>query len=538
MAKVTKWVCLRKRTTWVLLILLVPSFILFFHATGQSPFGQSSDVAGTLFGRKIPWERFERQRTWVRAKLREDIRELPAEILDPLIEQEAWRELLLVEEARREKRRVSDVELAAFLRTVPAFQREGRFDPERYRLLLRAQGLTPSAFEELVRGDLAMDQLVNAVKASVSVTEEEVTAAYERAHERLQATLISFETAAYTTQAAAAVTEDALRAHYDAHPAEARLPEQISFEYLGRTREELRAQLKESEEELRAFYDQHQAEFATEDGTPVEFEAAREQVQARLTEAAARTRLTALALDLEEDTKASLRFEEIALKRSLSPHMVGPIPSGNPWVPGGPEPALFEAVKALAEGRMSDVIETGLGVYLARVTQRLPASVKPFEEAREAVRDRLIQERAGAAAREAAETLKAKLTTLRAAGWRLEEALFVDGVPTRTVSFTRDEVVEGVGEAPDVNRAAFETPLGDLTGVLETPSGFVLLRPEERIPADAGQSAQEETALRERTLTDKQTAHLSQWLADLRAQAKLQTFTPPQQVGAGFTDTP
>lgn len=483
MPNATKWTRLRSLSIWVLLILLIP-FGLFL--SGSAP-GRLGGAAGKIFGRAISQEAYDLQRTWLFMKLSSSVTELPPEVLSPLLEPQIWRNLLLIEEAKRERLRVSDQELAAFIQQIPAFQEAGLFRSDYYQGYLRAKGMSPSLFEQLVRNDLIIDRLLDSVTATVTVTEEDVRAAFRRASERLRASLFLFEPSAHLDQAGASVTEEDLRAFYEAHPEEFRLPAQMSLEYVGAFRQEL---------------DEQQAARA----------------------------LTALALDLAEDVATKRSFDEIAASRALTVRSTGPLPVEGPFGLDAPDPALLEAAASLQEGQTTGVVETDAGVSLGRVTKRIAPRLPPFDEVRAAIRDRLIQEQSRNAAKAAADALHARLKAQRSAGLRFEEALLAAGAgPGRPVTFTRTEPIEPLGSAPALNAAAFDTRLGELTEVIDTPSGWAFLRPEARMPADESAFADAEAGLREETLKQKQREHAQAWLTALEARAKIQRFVaaPP-----------
>ena len=530
MPKPSKWDVLRKRVIWILLILVVPSFILFFHAARQAPEGPGG-TAGVMFGKRIPWETFQEQRAWIRRQLESQLgSDIPPEILDPVLNQVVWDRLILLEEAQRSRLRVDDLELAAFIQGIAGFQDQGRFLPERYHRYLRAIGMSPQEFEKLLRDDLRIKKLTDSVKASVAVSDEEVKAAYVKAHERLTTSVILVETASWTKIASAALTEADLRASYDAHPEEARLPEQLVMDYAGLTHAELASRVQATEEDLADFHQRHPDRFTTEAGAVRPLEEVLEAVRQQVTDERVHEQLTALALDLTDDLDAKRPFEEIVAARALSVRSAGPFPAGNPWIPGGPEPAILQAVATLNVGEVSRLIETDSGVYLARVTQRIPPRLPPFEEVEAQVSARLSHQLAVEAARASAQSLRATLTTQQAARVRFEEAALTAGIRLiRPAPFTRTQPLDPIGEAPALNEAAFATPLGDLSEVVEIPTGFAMVRPEERVPPDDSKSSEEQGALRHELLTQQENARIQAWLDDLRARAKLQTFTeqPP-----------
>lgn len=515
---------LRRRVSWTIAAVLILPLVIFFHVTGQGSRKGPGGVAGVIFGKPIPWERFQEQYQWSRTQVERQVGKLP-DAWEPLLDDLTWDRLIQLEEARRRRLRVDDQELAAFIRQIPAFQEDGRFLPERYHRYLRATGLSPQTFEPLLRSDLLLEKLHEAMGSSVTVSDDEVKTAYADQHAQLRATLILFEPAAYTAQAAAGLTEDELQTAYQASLEELRTPEQLVIQYVGRSREELMAHVQLDEEELDRLAQNRREQPGGADGATTPQDDVKASLRRELVNERIRKQLAALRLDLEEDVEAGRSLEEIAAARSLSLRSAGPLPVGSRGGPEAPDPRVLEAAAQLPEGRLTDVLQTDSGIYLARVAQRIPPRVPPFDEVRETIRQRRLQERARGAAKAHAEALAAYFRARRAAGLRFEEAALTLGpLPARPVTFTRTGPIEPMGMFPSVNEAAFATPLGDLTDVLETTHGFVILRPEERLPTDETQFADTQAALRQATLTHKQSLRLEEWRKELRDRAKLQSF--------------
>ncbi|MBI3321408.1 MAG: peptidyl-prolyl cis-trans isomerase [Candidatus Omnitrophica bacterium] len=525
----------RRRTSWVIAFVLLVPFILFFHASGRVPVKGPGGTAGIIFGKRIPWETFQEHRLWIRHRLEAQLgNRVPENLLGALLTSAAWDRLILLEEASRRRFRVDDRELASFIQGMAEFQEDGRFLPDRYHRILLAVGMNPQSFEERLRDDLRIQQLVTSIRASVSVTDDDVRAAYREAHETLKACVILMDPTAWTQSVSATLTEDELRERYTASPDEVRMPEQLVIEYAGASRQSLAESLRLSEQDVKTFYEDHRDRFATSDGAMPPFEAVQEEVRQALNDERVQKRLSDLALDLQDDVEAKRPFPEILAARALAPRTVGPVRVDTLEAVEGLDPTAFQDVAALREGEMSGVLQTSGGVYLARVTQRIPAKLPPFEEVREQIKGRLIQERARSAARQASEALLTKLKEQRVAGLRFEEAVLIDDAPlTYPSPFTRSQPIDAIGRVPALNEAAFRAPLGGLTDVIETPRGFVMLRPEERIPADESNVAEAQSAIREELLTKHQATRLDEWLNELRSRAKLQNFTnaPPAESG-------
>ncbi len=521
---------MRRRVSWTIAIILFLPFIIFFSPMSQSMRGGAGDSAGMIFGKRISRETFQEQRTWLERQWENRFGEIP-EMLQPMLTQSTWDRLILLEEAKHRHLQIDDQELAAFIQQTPVFQDHNRFVPERYRRFLQAARTTPQTFERLLRKDLLVEKLLTAMKGSIIVSDDDVAAAYRQAHEQLRATVFVFDPASYTARAATAMTEKTLHTFYDAHSDNVRIPAQLTIEYTGATHDELAAHTQPTEEALQAFYQEHEEQFAGKDGKTQPFADVRETAHQQLLEEQVRKQLTALALDLQDDLEAQLRFEEIVKTRALIARTVGPLSTNSSWMPEGPEPAVLQAVETRPIGRLSDVITTSNGVYLARVTQRISSRVPPFEEVRNQVRTQLMTERTKTEAREAAEAYRKQLVEQRAAGWRFEETRLQDHtIAAPPATFTRTAAIDAIGYTAAINEAAFRTPLGELTDVLDSPKGFVILRPEEHIPADLSTFAADAVALRQETLNRKQAEHLESWLQELRSRAKLKDFvsvTPP-----------
>ena len=138
-----------------------PDGALTLVLTGPLPGGIALSPAGTLFmsqrragkifGKNVAWEEFEAQRAWEYRKWANQLGGTVPEEFRPMIEQQVWDRLILLEQARRRKLGVDNAELAAYIRQQAVFQQEGRFVPDHYKRVLMAIGLHPNEFERRLR---------------------------------------------------------------------------------------------------------------------------------------------------------------------------------------------------------------------------------------------------------------------------------------------------------------------------------------------------------------------------------------------------
>ncbi len=511
----------RRRVSWLIFAILVLPFV-FYGVTTQ----RQSRAAGKIFGATVSLEEFEQQRRWLLRQFKNQFgQDFDMASLAPLVIQSTWDRFILLAEAKNRRIRVDDRELSSFIKKIPAFQDKGRFQPDYYKRYLESLGMDAQRFETFLRNDLTVEKLVDQVKADVSLSDADVREAYLHENEKLRATVVFYSVDDFRKKAQAAVTDEDIKQKYEKDPEAIRVPEQITVEYAGLTRQEAAAGVSTDEQALKAFYDSHPDDFTQQDGSVKPFEQVREQVKQQWVKEQTHKRLTELALDLDDDSKAKLPFEQIAQKHSLAIKSFGPVAPGNLWATGGPEPAVLQAATGLAEGELSSVIETDQAVYLARVTKRQASYIPPFEQAKEKIHQQLVDEKAKNLAREEAEKLHEELAKKLASGMRFEEILAdKSGIPVHAASFGRKDPVDPIGMSPTVNSTAFQTPLGLITDVIPTGNGFAILRPEQFLEPDPKNFSAQEASLRKQTLEEKQSQRVNQYLADLRSRANLRSF--------------
>jgi len=516
---------LRQRVNWIIAAVLILPFILFFHASFRSPNKGAGGVAGELFGKPVPWDTFQRELQWVRTQWQARLGDIP-EGMNVLLAPQAWERLMLLHEAKRNHLQVSDQDLAEMIQGLPLFQENGRFVPERYHRYLAALGMTPPGFEELLRHDLLIERLITSRKGNVSVTDEEIMNAYQQAHERVRASLIRRDVEPLRDTVSHSITDEEIRAYYDAHPDAVQIPARITLDYIGLTTEELGRTLTVSDQEIEDYYTDHPDEFRTEANAAKPLAEVREAIRQRLVNQQASRRLVDLAMDAEDALDAKGTFEELAARVQLPIRTVGPLPVDGPGGPEAPEAPVLEAARSLQEGQISRVVETDHGVYVVRVSKREPMRLPPLEEVRPAIVERVVTEKARATAKADADSLRSRLQSKLAEDVTFEEAAGALGVtPHSPAPFTRTDPIEGLGPVPQVNAAVFAAAPDQPTDVLETPSAFVFLIPRERLAAEAaGLTDAERTRLRDQLVSAAQQTRLAAWLEDVRARAKLKSY--------------
>jgi len=165
----------RHRTVVLISLTLCILGLLVFGAGGSSMMESPQDVIVKVNGRKITLQEFDRV---YRAMLRQQQAEPTAPQQQQLAGQalnEIIRQQVLSEESKRYGLRVTDDELRLQLASIPAFQREGQFDPATYdQVVRRTFAVTPNEFEKSHTKDLAVRKLNLLIASAIQISDPEV----------------------------------------------------------------------------------------------------------------------------------------------------------------------------------------------------------------------------------------------------------------------------------------------------------------------------------------------------------------------------
>lgn len=197
-----------------------------------------------------------------------------------------------------------------------------------------------------------------------------------------------------------------------------------------------------------------------------------------------------------------------------------------PYIPG-----VGNAVEALnwaageakdakpGEHPLSDVMEGDQGLYVVQLDSYLGKGEMTLAEATPAIREQLILDKKKAAARAAGETIVSEARH----GKSLQQAAAEHGLTVQTAGpFTRFDANPALGQASPAVGAAFGTPVGQVSDVVETTGGLVIVRPTARTGADRATFDRSKAMLRETLTAQLRQQAIQRWLASARKAAKIQ----------------
>ena len=243
------------------------------------------------------------------------------------------------------------------------------------------------------------------VTAGVTVSDKEVENEYRNRNEKAQLTYFVIDPAKLETKIAA-LTDQELRTYYDKNSARYNVPEKRKSRYAFVDMVKFRTELKADDEELHSFYGEHAEEyrlpeqitaqhilFKTEGKTPEQVEAIRTKATDVLARAKKGEDFSKLAREFSEDESASRGGDLGTFER------------------GAKTPQFEQAAFVLGAGAISDLVTTPDGFHIIKVNARQESRLRPFEEIKEAIRPRLLFDKAREKAKGIAEQIALELVT-------------------------------------------------------------------------------------------------------------------------------
>ncbi|MBN1209605.1 MAG: SurA N-terminal domain-containing protein [Myxococcaceae bacterium] len=428
---------------------------------------------------------------------------LPQQVVQGLVDSE-----LVSQAANRYGIVASDAELVEVLHKNTDFQKDGQFDFQHYRTMLRDfYRMTEQQYEEDLRHELAARKMMEVVRNGAVVSDEEVRARYEKDANQAKVVFARFLPTMYAAKVPPPTPEQ-IEEFKKAHAQE------ISDYY----------------ETNRFMYQQPERVKARQILVKLPADASAEQ------KAEAKARAEAIRKEIVEANKD---FSTVASERSEDPGTKAAGGDLGLVERGSLDPALTDAVFALAPNSVSEPIETKLGFHVVKVEHKQAAADRKLAEVENEIATTLLKqqqakEMAKAEAEKALATLKGgrtlqELFPPEKAGQPALQRFETETRPeaVETGSFTAgSESVPYLGPAPQLISASFAAQGPQvLDQVFPVGEGFVLAQVTERQKASDEEFNKKKDELRQQARRAKQIELEDSFLKALRKQGTVVTNT-------------
>lgn len=389
----------RRFVQWFLVLITLP--FAFWGVDSYVRNGAGGDDVASVGGSKIGPQEFQQAMREQQERMRPalggnvdpallDNPQMRSAVVQGLVNQR-----LMALHAKKSRLSVSDEQLAQFIASAPALQENGKFSPQRYQMLVAAQGLSKEVFEARVRQDLAMQQALLAVGSAFPgrIAADRWLAAQLEEREIAEAVL---RPEAYVAQVKLA--PDAVKNFYEANRKQFELPEQVRAEFVVLSLDKMAADVAPGEEEIRAWYQSH----------PERYRQGEERRASHILITAPKGGDDKAARAKAEELTAQLRktpgdFEKLAKQHSQDPGSAANGGDLNWFGRGMMVPPFEQATFALKENQISEPVRSDFGYHIIKLTGVRAESARPFEQVRAEIAAELKRQSASKKYAEAAE---------------------------------------------------------------------------------------------------------------------------------------
>ncbi|MDA8362542.1 MAG: SurA N-terminal domain-containing protein [Gammaproteobacteria bacterium] len=295
------------------------------------------------------------------------------QVLNSLIDR-----MLLDRAAASQGYRISNTDLAEYIRHASQFRSGGRFDPRLYSRFVENSGYGVQQFEARVREERIRQQMESGLVAGTIITDGDLANLVRLMGEKRVASYAVLKPQRFMAQAT--VTPAQIKAYYAAHLGRYKTPEEVRVQYVELSAANLAKTLKPTEQQLRQSYENNIARYTTPEQRRASHilialppNASPQAARKALAEAQSiRTRLLhganfgKLAREYSADTVSAAKGGDLGFV-----------------TPGSLEKSFVTALFSLKKpGDISEPVRTSFGYHIIELTAIRPAETVPFAKAR------------------------------------------------------------------------------------------------------------------------------------------------------------
>lgn len=305
---------------------------------------------------------------------------------------------LLNAEAQDSKFKISNEQLSEFVITLPEFQQNGKFSQEVYDKLLTQNQMTPSKFENMMRGELVTQQVRDGIPPLAFAIKAVEDRAIKTELQQREVTIAEIKSADFISQVK--VDDAEVKAYYEKHKDKFQVQEQVKLEFVRFSANDLIMKMQVTDEDSQRFYNENAAKFQGDEkrrashiligfgpgATP---------------EAKAQAKKKAEEI-LAEVKKNPAKFAELAKKNSQDPGSAEKGGDLGMFGRGAMVKAFEDAAYSMKPGQVSDLVQSEFGFHIIKLTE-VSGQAQSYESLKPQIRAELMYQKALAKFSEEAE---------------------------------------------------------------------------------------------------------------------------------------
>ncbi len=227
--------------------------------------GPSDVVTATVNGEKIKQTEVQQALQQYRERMRDSM----GDNFDPaMFEGEAIKQIViegLIEQKLLQQanvdigQQVSDRIISRLIHSTPAFQTDGQFDPERYRLILARIGQSPSSYEVQLKSDVLAQELTSNIQKSslVTLADQNAIISLEKQSRDIAYGVISAQSMLDKVE----ISDEDVKAYFEANKSLYVAPERVAINYIELSVDDLAKSVAVDDDKLKQYFLENQAQF-------------------------------------------------------------------------------------------------------------------------------------------------------------------------------------------------------------------------------------------------------------------------------------
>ncbi|MEP7702877.1 SurA N-terminal domain-containing protein [Paraglaciecola sp. 25GB23A] len=371
----------------VILGLVIFSFV--FAGIGSYINSSINSAAATVNGQDISRDALEKAYQNKRAQMESQygeafsalagdanyLQEFRRSVLDQLVSEK------LIDQAALELGlRVSDAQIKQTIVQMEEFQIDGKFDNDRYLVVLRTAGFQPNSFRDFMRTRITREQLSKALIGTEFALPGEATLAYDLQAQTRDAKYLTVSAAGFEQQVN--VSDEQIETYYQTNIASFDTEQKVSVAYVELTLDDLLPTIDVTEQELEDEYQASIANYKTEEERRV----SHILLEFGDDEAAAQSKIE----DILSQVKAGKDFAELAKEFSVDTFSAEKGGDIDWFGKGMMDPAFEQAAYSLASiGDVSDVVKSDFGFHIIKLTDIKAETTMAFADVKDEIANRV-----------------------------------------------------------------------------------------------------------------------------------------------------
>lgn len=440
---------------------------------------------GDINGRKISQSEFDQINT--RNRLQAMIRYGKLfESLEPVLDlsSEAWDQVILLNEAKARKIKVSDQDVINAVAEYPFFFRKEKFDPVLYRDIIRnSLKAEPQEFEASVRQRLLIERLRDQVTGSITVTDEQLLAEFQKRKDIVQ--VESALVADKDFSEGITVSDDEAKTYFDSHAADFEMGESVRIQYIWMP-------------------------FPPDGGV-------QKQVETKYKGKAIIDRHVKNKIPLQEAAQ-SMKFE--MKETGFFSRDNAPQDTGIDWTK-----ERLATVFQMKTGDISQPIEQKDAYSVIKMIEKKQPSVPAFEDVKTRVIETVKSQKVREAAVKKTQELIAQIQTQAATGADFKTAATTLGLKVEESKLTqREKLFKTLAVTDDAKDALAQTPVNTIAPVITSENGALIVKVTKLYSAKEDDLKKSLKSFRDTVINEKKDKLFDAFLKDLRRTSKLKKY--------------